>query len=143
MCAMAVVVFFLKTDSPSPSYLSYQKLDPSHKMSNFSFYNQNSAVVVIIMPGFFHSSTQRCCRQGCPRRHKICVSRWFTASSADLCHFLCPSKWILSIWELTTSKGQMQKIDQTTWGKCELCKYPYTASSNALSKSITSLLLQF
>lgn len=63
------------------------------------------------MPGFFHSSTRRC-RQGCPRKYKICVSWWFTASSADLYHFLSTSKWILSTWELTKSKGRMQKTDQ-------------------------------
>lgn len=62
--------------SPSPSYLTYQKLNTSHNMSNFSCYNQNSAVVVTTMIGFFHSNTQflppQHCREGCPGKYKTC-----------------------------------------------------------------------
>lgn len=50
-------------------------------------------------------------------------------------HFLSMSKWILSTWELTKSKGQMQRTDQIR-GRCELCKYPYIIPSNPLSQCI-------
>lgn len=102
-------------------------------MVNFSCYNQNSAVVVITIPRFFHPITQRVLQRRLSQEiQDLCflvihnqLSRFLFLS------FLSMSKWILSSWEQTYSKRQRYRIDQTR-GKQELC-----VTNHALFHQIT------
>lgn len=128
-CAMVS----FKDWTPSPPYLTYQKLDPTHETANFPVTNQTT-VVVTTMPRFCYPWPNGCGREGCPGKFVFYGgSQPDQISSADFYfyHFLSVSKSILSIWETTHSKGQMHRTDQI-WERQERCESPSIAPSSLI-----------